>query len=234
MDAGDVVCTAILQKDIEKGLEYALASLPYTFDRMKYGRKTTEAYLKRMENITMGKCAEAAIIRFLRAHGVRHSSTTGVTPFTEPDYFDLRIGDEIVDIKTFRLPEKYASAKWIINALALIPNQSPKDQWSQRHHYHRYVFGFFAGKLSLTLRQELSALLHKSDRVGKNEVRVSQQEARIFLTAAPNIAECEQKFRRIPAGSKCLQYPRGTRIENMGCWIRELTAFRKVVEWGGV
>lgn len=234
MKPGDVICSAVLQQDIEKGIDYAIRSIRHTFDRMHYGAKTTEAYLKRLRNIALGKCAEAAIIRFLRAHGVPHSSLEGATPETEPDRFDLRIGDAVVDIKSFFLAERYADARHVVNALALVPNQTAQDQWANRARYQRYIFVFVAGKFALNLRQQLKHFLDAAHVPTHDEVNISASRLRLFLTAAPTIAECEQKFHRIRARTKCLQYPYGTRIDNMGCLIRELTAFKSVVTWGGV
>ena len=233
MKFGEILCTAVLPRDIDRGMNYALQSLPYTFDRMRYGEETIEAYLRRLRNITIGKCAEAAVIRFLRSHGVRHSSIEGATPHTRPDRFDLRIGNEIVDIKTFRIPEKCAEAEKLIDALALVPDDSSQDQWQHRRHYDRFIFGFFAGRFSLTLQQGLPMLL-RGEPPSRENIILSTENVRIFITAAPSVAECQAVFRTLPAGTVCLQYPGGTRIRNMGCRIRELTAFQSVVHWGGV
>ncbi|MFQ5629557.1 MAG: hypothetical protein ACE5I1_12410 [bacterium] len=231
MKPGDIICTAVLPQDIEKGLEYALQSLPYTFDRMKYGSVTTNAHLKRLQKITLGKCAEAVLSRFLHSHGVSHQALAGATAHTDPDRFDFRIDNKVIDLKSFAVPEKHAKAEFIANALALVP----ADQWRKRNRYHRFIFAFFAGELHLTLRQSLSDLLDASSRPPKREEIILKAEgARIFLTAAPEISECENKFRKIHAGTRCVQYPHGTRIDNMGCRISELTAFKSVVHWGGV
>lgn len=234
MQAGEVVCNAILHQDLQRGLDYALKSISFTYDRMRFGRNTTEAYLKRLRNITLGKCAEAAIVRFLRAHGVRHSSFEGATPHTLPDRFDLKIAGTIVDIKSYTLPEKHARADRVINALALIPNDHPADQWQHRQRFGRYVFVFIAGLFSVTLQLDLNHLLDQEHILSREEINVSASNLRAFLTAAPTIQECEAKFHRVRPKTRCLQYPYGTRIENMGCLVRDLTAFSSVFQWGGV
>ncbi len=234
MEAREIICSAVLPQDIQRGLDYAVRSLPYTIDRMNYGRQTIEAHLKRLRNIALGKCAEAALIRFLRAHGVQHNSIEGKTRFDRPDLFDLRIHGEIVDVKAFWLADQYAQTDQIINALALIPNRDANDQWALRHRYHRYIFLFFTGRFRLVLKQRLATILHDPRPLTTEELHIKSHNLRIFITAAPTVTECEEKFRRIRKRTRCLQYPFGTRIENMGCRIRDLTAFAQVVQWGGV
>jgi hypothetical protein len=46
----------------------------------------------------------------------------------------------------------------------------------------------------------------------------------LYLAAAPEIAECEKLFHPVRRGTVCPQYPGGTRIDNMGCRIGELTS----------
>jgi hypothetical protein len=46
----------------------------------------------------------------------------------------------------------------------------------------------------------------------------------LYLAAAPTIAECENLFHPVRRGTVCPQYPGGTRIDNMGCRIGELTS----------
>jgi hypothetical protein len=117
-----------------------------------------------------------------------------------------------------------------VNALALVP----VDQWAKRGSYHRYLFAFFDGEMRLTLRQNLTVLLNLTRPPKREEIVLKLDHARIFLAAAPDISECENKFKKIRAGTYCVQYPQGTRIDNMGCLIKELTAFKRVVHWGGV
>lgn len=217
MRAEEIICLAILPPDVEAGMRYARQSLNYTFDRMGYGDDAA----RRLAKIALGKTCEATLIRFLRQHAIPHLSTEGATPHTDPDRFDLRVLNEVVDLKTFGVPDQVAQPERLLNCLALVPNHHAKDQWSRRQHYQRLLFGFFKGKMRLQLK---SAEAKKELRAEDVE-RISVPTI-LYLAAAPAISECEQQFHAVRRGTVCPQYPNGTRIDNMGCRIRELSSFQ--------
>lgn len=217
MRAEEIICLAILPTEVEAGLRYALQSLHYTFDRMGYRDDAAQ----RLAKIALGKTCEATLIRFLRQHAIPHLSTEGTTPHTDPDRFDLRVLNEIVDLKTFSVPDQVAQPDRLLNCLALVPNHHQQDQWSKRQHYERFLFGFFKGKMRLQFKK---AEGHKD--LGREEVELISVPAIFYLAAAPTIGECEKKFHAVRHGTVCPQYPNGTRIDNMGCRIGELVSIQ--------
>ncbi|MDZ7267978.1 MAG: hypothetical protein ONB48_10250 [candidate division KSB1 bacterium] len=221
MRAEEIICLAILPEEVAAGIAYACRSLHHTFDRMNYGADAG----RRFNKIATGKACEATLTRFLRRHGIPHLSCEGETPHTQPDHFDLRILNEVVDLKTFHLPEAVARPAAMLACLALVPSQNGHDQWGRRHRYQRYVFAFSRGRLRGHL-----ALAAGPARLRPEAVRLTSAPTHLFVAAAPTIAECERHFRRVAAGTICPQYPRGTRIENHGCEIAHLTSFQSFLD----
>ena len=217
MRAEEIICLAILPAEVEAGLRYALQSLRYTFDRMGYRDDAAQ----RLAKIALGKTCEATLVRFLRQHAIPHLSAEGATPHTDPDRFDLRVLNEIVDLKTFSVPDQVAQPDRLLNCLALVPNHHRQDQWSKRQHYERFLFGFFKGKLRLQFKNAEN----RKD-FSREEVELTSVSAIFYLAAAPTIGECEKQFHTVRHGTVCPQYPNGTRIDNMGCRIGELTSMQ--------
>lgn len=218
MKAEEIIALAILPDDVAAGIAYARQSLHYTFDRMRYGANPE----RRFGNIAVGKMCEATLLRFLRQHGVPHLSREGATPHTQPDRFDLRVLNEIVDLKTFRAP-RVANAESLLQCLALIPFQHEKDQWQQRKKYQRFIFGFF--------HREFRGRPHeRSNDFDPQAFVVLHTPSIFYVTAAPALEECEARFQEVPAGTRCAQYPSGTRIRNMGCAAGALTSFQSFLE----
>jgi hypothetical protein len=217
MRAEEIICLAILPADVEAGMAYAKKSLHYTFDRMGY----KEDLNRRLVKIAIGKTCETTLTRFLRQHAIPHLSGEGATPHTDPDRFDLRILNEVVDLKTFNVPDQVAQPDRLLHCLALVPCQHRNDQWQQRHNYERFLFGFFKGKMRIAIDATANS---KTD--AGNEAKATSAPTTFYLAAAPLIAECESRFRSIRRGAICPQYPGGTRIKNMGCRIGELTSFQ--------
>lgn len=94
----EILCLAVLPADVSEGRRYAQLSIDYTFDRMAYGGNSEAALRRRLEKIIQGKTCEATLVRFLRGHGIAHTTRDGQTPHTDPDRFDLRILKEVVDL----------------------------------------------------------------------------------------------------------------------------------------
>lgn len=224
MRAEEIICLAILPEDVAAGIQYASQSLRYTFDRMNYG----EDMGRRFNKIACGKACEATLTRYLRQHAIPHLSREGATPHTQPDRFDLRILNEVVDLKTFHVPDVAARPDRLLACLALVPCQHSHDQWHRRRDYQRYLFGFYTSRVHDRLPRSKGK--NKLQPFSVGEVELSETPAVLFLTAAPAIAACEQAFRKISAKTRCVQYPRGTRIDNMGCEIARLEAFQTFLE----
>lgn len=218
MKAEEVIALAILPEEVAAGIAYARQSLHYTFDRMHYGAKPE----RRFGNIAVGKMCEATLLRFLRQHGVPHVSREGATHHTLPDKFDLRVMNEVVDLKTFRAPSYAATPERLLQCLALIPDQHERDQWQARKKYQRFVFGFFHG--------DLRGRMPSAQAFDPQTYNITHTPKIFNVTAAPSLVECEVHFLEVAAGTACVQYPSGTRIRNRGCVISALPSFQNFLE----
>ncbi|MDZ7289822.1 MAG: hypothetical protein ONB44_04740 [candidate division KSB1 bacterium] len=217
MRAEEIICLAILPLDVEAGMYYALRSLHYTFDRMGY----KDDLARRLAKIALGKTCEATLIRFLRQHAIPHLSKEGETPHTDPDRFDLRILNEVVDLKTFGVPDQVAQPERLLNCLALVPCHHRNDQWSKRKNYERFLFGFCKGTMKIRLKKK-----EPPAKFTLEDFELGSVPTILYLAAAPTIAECEKLFHLVQRGTVCPQYPGGTRIDNMGCRIGDLSSFQ--------
>jgi len=227
MHKEEILCLAVLPADLSEGRRYAQLSINHTFDRMAYGAVDAAALRRRLAKIIQGKTCEAALLRFLRSHGIAHTSRDGQTPHTDPDRYDLRILKQVVDLKTFSLPSGVAVPERLLNCLALVPDHHQHDQWLRRIRYARFVFGFLDRRLSVRWPEPGDGALPST--ILDEHIHYEGKFLKLFITAAPTIAECENKFRKIRLGTRCPQYPGGTRIDNMGCRVAELTSFRAFI-----
>lgn len=229
MHKEEILCLAVLPADVTEARGYAQLSINYTFDRMSYGAADEISFRRRLEKIIMGKMCEATLVRFLRGHGIAHTTRDGQTPFTDPDRFDLRILNQVVDLKTFSVPEGVAVPERLINCLALVPDHHERDQWSRRQKYARFVFGFLDGGLSIRRLGATAKTKQRRPVLSDEDIVFQKNPPKLFLTAAPALAESESKFHKIRQGTRCPQYPGGTRIANMGCRVAELASFREFI-----
>jgi hypothetical protein len=231
MQKEDILCLAILPDDVIVGRRYARLSIHYTFDRMDFGLREETAFTRRLAKIVQGKTCEATLVRFLRDHGIAHTTHDGVTPHTDPDRFDLRILNQIVDLKTFAVPRAVATPTRLLNCLCLVPDHHARDQWSRRGRYARFVFGFLRGRFSVRLTPGVYESLQAKIPVNDDDMQIEETPMQLYISAAPSIAECERRFRKIRRGTRCPQYPRGTRIDNMGCRAGDLPSFREFINF---
>jgi hypothetical protein len=124
------------------GIAYAVHSLPHTYNRMG-----GSAY-ERLRRIVAGVAVELAFRRYLAEQGVPFD-VLGATPFTEPDHYDISLGGQRCDIKSFlithrsQILEMQRDPRIILNAPALVPS----DQNAAEGHSNRdlYLFAFFSG-----------------------------------------------------------------------------------------
>ncbi len=231
MQSQDILCSAILAEDVQKGLRFAVATTaghrPLTSDHLD----AVQAYLNRVRELVLAKCAEAATVRFLRAHGV---NCLPANVEASPELMALRIKKEVVLIRPYHFADEQVQAADILRAYALLWNGHDHDEWRLRHQVDRLIFAYTSGRLWITLQQDLSTLLKPSPSLQSDHIHLSTEALQVFLAAAPSVQECEQSFRQLPAGKRCLPFQNGLPYPAMGCPVRRLTAFRRVVEWGGV
>lgn len=139
----------------EAGIAYACRSFPFTYDRMG------GSPYHRLRRIVLGIAVELAFRRLLAARGVPHD-TLGATPFTEPDRYDVALGNRRCDLKSFLISEKGDIRRVrrdpgiLLRAAALVPlDQSESGPLGEED---LYVFAF-ASALVTRQRQELARAL---------------------------------------------------------------------------
>ena len=224
MKPADIVCTAVLPKDFDDGLNFVLQAFPAT-----PAGEPVQSLLNRLHSLLAGKYAELAVERFLRSHGIAHQTFAAKIDANSSRFF-FRVKNENVELKYIVLPNRRASAAKIIEAFALVP----AEHWRQRARLARYIFTVYTGDLRLILKQNPSRYLTAQKIPRREDVELKGSSASVFLAAAPSRAECEQKFRHLPVRTPCLQYPEGLPEQCFGCRMAELTAFKTAIQWGGV
>lgn len=132
----------------QSGIDYALCSLPYTYDRMGGSR------FERLRRIVAGKAVELAFRSWLEKNDIRHD-ILGTTPFTRPDRYDLAIGGRRCDLKSFQFFSREMITRLkrepalLLGAAALVPS----DQLSSDHltDDDLYVFAFLSALVTTRL-----------------------------------------------------------------------------------
>lgn len=97
--------SSVKKSDIQEALNYATISLPWTFDRMRYGPKSQKAVNNRLIHILMGVLNQTILERDLTKR--RYKCSKDWTKYRESDVFDFIINDKIYDVKTIHLYSKY-------------------------------------------------------------------------------------------------------------------------------
>lgn len=126
----------------EGGITYALRSLPHTYNRMG------GSLYSRMRRIVGGVAVELAFRRYLGGLDVPFD-VKGLTPFTEPDKYDVSLGGHRCDLKTFvtskrnQITSMRRDPALVLRAPALIP----ADQFAGENHSDQdlYLFAFLLG-----------------------------------------------------------------------------------------
>jgi hypothetical protein len=123
----------------QAGIAYACRSLPHTYDRMG------GSPYSRMRRIVAGQAVELAFRRHLSREGVPYD-TLGATPFTDPDRYDVALGERRCDLKSFQIFDKErilqarGDPQFWLAASALVPT----DQLASDHLNDNdlYIFAF--------------------------------------------------------------------------------------------
>jgi len=126
----------------ESGIHYATRSLPYTYDRMG------GSLYSRLRRIVGGVAVELAFRRYLGEQEVPFD-VKGATPFTQPDRYDVSLGNHRCDLKTFIISKRNQITSMRRNpGLALrAPALIPEDQFDAANHTDQdlYLFAFLLG-----------------------------------------------------------------------------------------
>ncbi len=231
MTTNEILCNAVLSSDIEKGLDDAVRNFSI---KKNLANRPMQDYLAALQRHCVRVCSERALIRFLHNHGVSHNFALASEARKRIYEKICLIGETRVRLITYQLPDTFSKAHHALEAMALVANAKRANLWHDREQFDRYVFVFFAGNLRISLRQTLSDLLRPSGTIARESVIAESNQCVTYVTAAPTVQQCEKLFQPVAAGSKCVQFPEGAPLEFAGCAVRQLTAFRRVVSWGGV
>ncbi len=114
---------------IKKGLEYAIISIPFTYDRMGI-----PDLVQKIINIAKGKVAEGLFKFFCNNNGITLDTRTCETPFYQADNRDFILNGIEYDIKNNFLyhVNTILTGTSYINLPALVPNRGTWDQWNKR------------------------------------------------------------------------------------------------------
>ncbi len=126
----------------EGGIAYATRSLPYTYDRMG------GSLYSRLRRIVGGVATELAFRRYLGEQDVPFD-VKGMTPFTEPDRYDVALGGHRCDLKTFVMSKRnqISAIRHDPGLLLRAPALIPADQFAAENHsdHDLYLFAFLLG-----------------------------------------------------------------------------------------
>ena len=136
----------IKNRVVREAIDYALLSIPFTFDRLGNRNLT-----KNITNIAKGKFAENYFYDFCASSKIILDIDSLTTPFYQADKKDFLFKGIEWDLKNNYLQHDGDSLldQDYIEQLALIPNRGPWDQWSKRQALHSqnalgtgYIFTF--------------------------------------------------------------------------------------------
>jgi hypothetical protein len=96
----------VQKSDIQEAIDYATISLPWTFDRLRYGPKTLQKGInKRLLHILTGVLNQTILERVLTNKGYKCSADW--TKYRESDVFDFTINGKTYDVKTVTIYTQY-------------------------------------------------------------------------------------------------------------------------------
>ncbi len=153
-----------------KAVEYAVISIPFTYNRMGI-----RGLKRKISNIAKGKLAEGLFFYFCESNQININRSIGETPFYRPDKTDFVFKNAEWDLKNNFIYHKgnYLFKKYYKWLPALIPNHTPRDQWSRRNqtaisksYDKKYLFTFLKASDSLDERKPLIEI-HLSEKQEK-------------------------------------------------------------------
>ncbi|MCS7005904.1 MAG: hypothetical protein NZM38_11340 [Cytophagales bacterium] len=156
------------QKMVRQAAEYAILSIPFTFNRMGI-----ESISKKILNIAKGKVAEYMFRYFCFQSDIQVDFESCQTPFYQPDRRDFLWNGKEWDIKNNFLyySKEFLNPESYLKLPALIPNQHENDQWQKR------LTSYFQLPVAF-----LFTFLKNGNRYGENfmEIFVSSRQLKIL------------------------------------------------------
>jgi hypothetical protein len=107
-NASQILTTEMRDDDLEKAIQYATISLPWTFDRMQYGIKSQRVVNDRIMNILKGVLNQSILKRALEERG--YDCGTDWSNYRESDIFDFEVNDRLYDVKTTHVYSEYGES----------------------------------------------------------------------------------------------------------------------------
>jgi hypothetical protein len=101
----DIWSCKVQDSDIKEAIDYATISLPWTFDRLRYGPKTQKAVNARLLHILIGVLNQTILERVLTDKG--YTCSADWTNYRESDVFDFTINGKTYDVKTVVIYSEY-------------------------------------------------------------------------------------------------------------------------------
>jgi len=120
----------LFDKAVNDSLDYALLSIPFTFNRMKINDLS-----KRIINIAKGKLSEIIFKEFCINNDIPIKVDLCETPFYMPDKKDFILGNEEWDLKNNFLYHDgpILMSSEYMQLPAFVPNRGKWDQWSKKN-----------------------------------------------------------------------------------------------------
>jgi hypothetical protein len=95
----------VKDSEIEEAIEYATISLPWTFDRLRYGPRTQKAVNNRLLHVLIGVLNQTILERALTEKG--YTCSKEWKKYRDSDVFDFTIQGRTHDVKTFHVYSEY-------------------------------------------------------------------------------------------------------------------------------
>lgn len=129
----------------EGGIEYALRSLTYSFDRAGV------SHYDRLRRTVASVAVELAFRRYLSQHNIPFE-VKAAAPFTDRERYDVSLAGRRCDVKSYLISHRSQIAEMrrdpsvLLSAPALVPS----DQHASDGHLRNdiYIFGFLAGLIA--------------------------------------------------------------------------------------
>ena len=201
----------ITDDEHQRALQYAAASLDYTWDRMNY-EGLQNAAQTRLQHVYVGKAVEFATLRTLRdERGLNLDPDPVATPHTDPDRADWILttnnsGRLPVDMKSFHIFRRFRDEERTCESIEQrIRALVPQDQ-VQRHPKSIYIFASLLGDLG-----------RKDHQTGSPMLEIDACICDIRWETLDNVREWEQ----IATGTRLYPYA-ATRTANFGSLMHGL------------
>lgn len=216
MKAREILCLAILRREVEA----ARAKCKSVFELP--GQIPFIERVQKYENDICRECLLIVLHRFFRTHGIPH--------YTVPHAAGKLICIDNCRIRPvfFLLDSAQISAAMLLQ----MPVFLPKDFEASSMDCERLLFVFMAAPIKLVLRTDLYRLMRES--FSEDEVASVYHQQKLFIVAAPDIAECRKIFRPLPQNSSCLGNRSDLHQNSRAAFVNELTPFPQVFDWHGV